>query len=237
MTTVHVRLPAAIDKTALHRDGFAIVPDAVSSARVNDVLDALPSSPDRTGRGGLRNLFEIPAITDLAQDPTIRGIAESVLGPSCFAVRVLLFDKTASTNWKVAWHQDLTIAVAERRDVPGFGPWSVKAGVAHVQPPTEILERMLAVRLHLDACGPDNGPVRVIPGSHRGGRLSSETVELWRRRVESVTCVVPRGGLLVMRPLLLHASSPATAPAHRRVVHFEFATGSLPGGLVWKWQV
>jgi ectoine hydroxylase-related dioxygenase (phytanoyl-CoA dioxygenase family) len=92
---------------------------------------------------------------------------------------------------------------------------------------------MVAVRRHLDDCGAENGPVRVLPGSHRVGRLGSEEIAAWRERTPPVECLVPRGGLLVMRSLLLHASSPATAPVHRRVLHLESAAETLPGGLEW----
>lgn len=231
------RVALNIDHIAFDRDGFAIVPDAFSPTRLDELLTVLPHSLEAEARGGMRNLFEIPAIRDLARDSALSEIAHALLGRQCFAVRALLFDKTPAINWKVAWHQDLSIAVAERRDVPGFGPWSIKAGVVHVQPPTKILERMLAVRLHLDACGHDNGPVRVLPGSHRAGKIAERTIDPFRGDIGSVTCVVPRGGLLIMRPLLLHASSPATAPQHRRVVHIEFAIDPLPDGLTWRWQV
>src|SRR5262245_7189469 len=85
---------------------------------------------------------------------------EPILGPGAFVVRGLFFDKTPRANWKVSWHQDLTIAVRVRIEAPGFGPWSLKAGVVHVQPPAEILERMATVRLHLDDCSESNGPLR-----------------------------------------------------------------------------
>jgi ectoine hydroxylase-related dioxygenase (phytanoyl-CoA dioxygenase family) len=146
----------------------------------------------------------------------------------------LLFDKTPDANWKVAWHQDLTIAVRERIDVPGYGPWSVKGGVVHVQPPTAVLEQMLAVRVHVDACGPENGPLRVLPGSHREGRLSQSEVDLRVKEGEPVRCAIARGGVLAFRPLLLHSSSQAAEPARRRVVHFEFAAAELSGGLAWQ---
>ena len=136
----------------------------------------------------------------------------------------------------MTWHQDLTIAVRERHEVPGFAFWSEKAGVMHVQPPVSILENMLAVRLHLDDCGPDNGPVRVLPGSHRHGRIAESEIPAWRQRVAEVVCTVPRGGVLLMRPLLLHASSPAVSPSRRRVVHIEYAADGLPGGLEWRWR-
>jgi hypothetical protein len=221
----------------IEQEGFAIIPEAVPGAVLDELLAALAplaSEAEPRRRGGVRNLFEsVPQVRDFARTGAMRAAAEAVLGPGCFAVRALLFDKTPEANWKVIWHQDLTLAVRERRSVEGFGPWTEKAGIPHVQPPTALLERMVAVRLHLDDCGAENGPVRVLPGSHRVGRLGPEDIAAWRERTAPVECLVPRGGLLVMRPLLLHASSPATAPAHRRVLHLEYAAEALPDGLEW----
>jgi ectoine hydroxylase-related dioxygenase (phytanoyl-CoA dioxygenase family) len=123
--------------------------------------------------------------------------------------------------------------VYKRQDVPGFTGWSVKQDVLHVQPPARVLENMLTLRLHLDDCGADNGPLRVLRGSHLRGRLTDEKIEQCKRDCEEVICLVPRGGVLLMRPLLLHASSPAKHPCHRRVVHLEYAADSLPGRLRW----
>ncbi|MCY1082975.1 phytanoyl-CoA dioxygenase family protein [Archangium lansingense] len=221
----------------IDREGFAILPEAVSSAAIDALLAAIATLPPGTEprrRGGTRDLFEsVPEVRELARSGAMREAAEAVLGPGCFAVRALLFDKTPEANWKVIWHQDLTIAVRERRTAEGFGPWSEKAGIPHVQPPVVFLEWMVAVRLHLDDCGAENGPVRVLPGSHLAGRLGPEEIAAWRERTPPIECLVPRGGLLVMRPLLLHASSPATVPAHRRVLHLEYAAESLPDGLEW----
>jgi ectoine hydroxylase-related dioxygenase (phytanoyl-CoA dioxygenase family) len=146
------------------------------------------------------------------------------------------FNKTRSSNWKVVWHQDLTIAVRERRDVDGFGPWTMKAGVLHVQPSAEVMGSILSIRLHLDDSGLDNGPLRVIAGSHREGRLSAKQIGGWEKE-NSVTCTVPKGGALVMRPLVLHASSACAIPKSRRVIHLEFATAELPHGLEWQDRV
>jgi ectoine hydroxylase-related dioxygenase (phytanoyl-CoA dioxygenase family) len=222
----------------VHTVGWAITPPVIPS----DVLAALtceltPLLEADGARGGMRHLLDRPSVCALARSAPVRAVAEAVLGPECFAVRGILFDKTPDANWKVIWHQDLTIAVRERREVPGFGPWSEKDGVPHVQPTGDILQRMVAVRVHLDECGPENGPVRVIPGSHRVGRLSAEAVDAWKAAGPMVECVVARGGILAFQPLLLHASSPATTPAHRRVVHLEFAADQLPGGLAWYHQV
>jgi ectoine hydroxylase-related dioxygenase (phytanoyl-CoA dioxygenase family) len=224
---------------SLDEYGYAVVPGVIGRAEVDRLLDALR----RAGGDGvrrresvyaIRNLFdEVPEVRALAASPAVRALVEPVLGPGAFAVRGILFDKTADANWKVAWHQDLTIAVRERRDAAGFGPWSEKAGVTHVQPPAAVLERMVTVRIHLDDCGPENGPVHVIPGSHRHGRLGSADTERWRAEHPAVATCTGEGGALLMRPLLLHASSPATTPAHRRVLHIDYAANELPDGLEW----
>jgi ectoine hydroxylase-related dioxygenase (phytanoyl-CoA dioxygenase family) len=134
------------------------------------------------------------------------------------------------------WHQDLTIAVREKREAEGFGPWSFKDGVAHVQPPVRVLEQMLTLRLHLDDCDENNGPLRVLRGSHQSGKLSSSEIAEWRAQQAEEVCTSPRGGALLMRPLLLHASSQAKTPRHRRVLHLEWANGKLSDGLRWHSQ-
>lgn len=234
-------MPVTLSFTeALEQDGFAVLESVISDLAADALLAALSDVDSRAAiqrRGSvhaIRNLLEVvPEVQTLARSEAVRALVEPVLGPDCFAVRGILFDKTPEANWKVAWHQDLTIAVREQREVPGFGPWSEKAGIAHVQPPAEVLGRMLTVRVHLDPCGPENGPVQVIPGSHRAGRLGLDEIAGWRAKHEPVPCTSERGGALVMRPLLLHASSPATVPAHRRVVHLEFAVEQLPDSLEW----
>jgi ectoine hydroxylase-related dioxygenase (phytanoyl-CoA dioxygenase family) len=220
---------------AVERDGWAVTPPVVPQLAVDRLIDALaPLASGSETRGGVRNLLDAsPAVRALAASPAVRSVAEAVLGPHCFAVRATLFDKTPAANWKVVWHQDVTIAVRARADVAGFGPWSEKAGVPHVRPPVALLERMLAVRVHLDDCGAENGPVRVLSGSHRAGRLSPAAIDAWRASVAAVDCVAERGAILAFRPLILHASSPAAAPAHRRVLHLEFAAEVLPAPLEW----
>lgn len=158
----------------LDAHGFALIPDVVGEDGVGSLLAALDGADDvegvrrRESVYAIRNLLEVvPDVAALARSAKVRALVEPVLGPDSFAVRGILFDKTPDANWKVAWHQDLTIAVRERREVEGFGPWSEKAGIVHVQPPAAVLERMVTVRLHLDPCGPENGPVQLIPGSHR----------------------------------------------------------------------
>jgi ectoine hydroxylase-related dioxygenase (phytanoyl-CoA dioxygenase family) len=208
-------------------NGFAIVPNCLDEQTVKLLCEVLDGT-----KHAQRNLLRIPAVRDLAAAAPVRHLVRSVLGLGCFAVRGILFNKTPDSNWKVVWHQDRTIAVRERRDVAEFGPWTMKANVPHVQPPARIMARMLAIRLHLDENNENNGPLRVIPGSHRAGCLSAEQIAAWRERA-SVVCTVPRGGAILMRPLLLHASSVCSKPGQRRVIHLEFAVDELPNELEW----
>ena len=218
------------------RDGWAITPPVVPQLEIDRVV-ADVASLVVDGRGGARGLFDVASVRELAGSPAVRTVTEAVLGAHCFAVRAVLFDKTPAANWKVVWHQDLTVAVERRQACIGFEAWSEKDGVPHVQPPTELLERMLAVRVHLDDCGADNGPVRVISGSHRVGRLSSDAIDAYRASAPLHDCLVERGGILAFRPLILHASSAANSPSHRRVVHLEFAAEELPAPLAWRDRV
>ncbi len=216
------------------RDGVLTGP---ACDRLLSAVAAWDSARGKPDRAGARNLLrDLPAVANLADTVGVRELVDPVLGSRAFPVRVLWFDKTPGANWKVPWHQDLAIAADGPRDVPGFSGWSVKDGVTHVHPPAAILDRMITVRLHLDACDADNGPLRVLPGSHREARLDPAAITRWRAVVEPVECRVPRGGAVVMRPLLLHASSMARRPGHRRVLHLEFAAEELPGGLRWAFR-
>ncbi len=216
----------------LDHHGYAVVADVLDPAHCDDLLGALSviGSWEPRRRGGLRNLFAlVPAVRQLAHSGPLRDIVDQALSPSALAVRALLFDKTPESNWYVPWHQDATIAVSHRADeLEEFGPWSSKAGITHVQPPVGILEHMVNLRLHLDSCGPDNGALEVIPGSHRRGLSPREPSP-----AEARICPVPRGGVLAIRPLLWHRSAKAVAPDHRRVVHIEYADIDLPEPLQW----
>jgi len=221
----------------IEKDGFAVVDGALSACEVDAVLrdlEPLDSALLAAARGGLRDVLRSStAVRQLVVHPAIRHAVEPVLGIGAFAVRGILFDKHREANWRVPWHQDLTIAVREMVPTDGYGPWSVKAGVQHVQPPASVLERMITVRVHLDDCGASNGPLRILAGSHRAGRLSADDVAAAAAAHSAVTCSVGRGGLLVMRPLSVHASSSSTDPVRRRVLHLDFACCDLADGLEW----
>lgn len=225
----------------LEENGFAIIPKVIDDATVAALLDALANVrlhdavKQRAGRAfGIRRLLElVPGTRELADSHPLRALVEPVLGKEAKVVRGIFFDKTPVANWKVPWHQDTMIAVRARQDIPGFSAWSVKAGVVHVQPPIEILAGILAVRLHLDDTDETNGALRVIPGSHLRGLLDDDAIQQWKEQGNVATCAVLRGGALLMRPLLLHASSVAAQPTHRRVLHLEYSALDLPGELAW----
>lgn len=213
--------------------GFAVCRRVVSGAILSRLRDSLPRAP----RAGVRNLLEVcPAAREVADGSEIRGLASALLGRGAFVTRAILFDKTPDANWAVPFHQDATIAVERRVDVNGFGPWSVKDGVPHVAPPAAVLDRMVTIRLHVDACDESNGPLVVLPGSHGGGLLDEPQIARWKATAVPVVCTADAGDAVVMRPLLLHSSPRSTGPGPRRVVHLEFAADPLPGGLRWAGQ-
>jgi len=148
-------------------------------------------------------------------------------------VQCTYFDKSPTSNWLVTWHQDCSVPVSSRVDSPELTGWSTKEGMTFVYGPDELLAKMLAVRLHLNDSLATNGPLRVIPGSHRFGTLSDAEIERQRHEREEVSCIVPKGGVLAMRPLILHASSKSTSTVPRRVLHFLFGPMTLPHGLQW----
>ncbi len=120
-----------------------------------------------------------------------------------------------------------------RLDLDGYGPWTVKAGVQHVRPPADTLAHARRSHTHLDDCEEQNGALRVLPGTHRQGRLRAEHMELAQVETAPVICSVGCGGAVLMKPLLLHASSAAQEPSHRRVIHIDYAAAKLPSGLSW----
>jgi ectoine hydroxylase-related dioxygenase (phytanoyl-CoA dioxygenase family) len=226
-----------VDANSFDELGFCIIPDAVTAGVLDELARSVEaiSANETAGRApGTRNLAALaPSVAQFAGSSEISALLAALGLPGGFLVRSILFDKQPGTNWKVSWHQDVTISVCEELNVPGFGPWSKKAGAPHVQPPASILGRMITLRLHLDDCDAENGALRVIPGSHRHGTLAPEEIQRWRGEQREIVCAVPRRGILAMRPLLLHASSQALRPRHRRVIHLEYAMDDLPGGLKW----
>lgn len=163
----------------------------------------------------------------------VGAVAAAALGASARPVRAILFNKTPEANWSLGWHQDRTICVKERRDAPGFGPWTVKSGMIHVAPPFDLLTRMVTLRAHLDAVPDTNAPLLVAPGSHKFGRVTVDEVDDVVRRCGIVTCTAQAGDVWLYATPILHASEAASSPASRRVLQVDFASEELPYGLEW----
>ena len=208
-----------------------MLPDLVTAPLLERILAAFPEGDDvgiRT-RMWLTESWCREVAIYLRQHPALALIVP----PTWIAVQCTLFEKSPRRNWLVSMHQDLSIPVKERVSNSALSGWSCKDGVLFVQPPPRLLESLVALRVHLDDCGPQTGGLRIVPGSHRFGRLDGTQAAALRDEYGEVTATVRRGGILAMRPLLLHASSKATVPSLRRVLHFVFGPPSLPLGLVW----
>lgn len=206
----------------LEVEGFqlvcGVVPDSELEALRSESIRLSRLHPDE--KQGVRDLLRrSPLIRELSHKTALR----SLLPSEYRCVRGILFDKSPDANWLVAWHQDLTIAVQQQHECTGYGPWSTKHSAPHVQPPTALLESMITLRLHLDHTHAENGALRVLPGSHLTGRLDAEAIARWKEHHSTIICEANAGDVLMMKPLLLHASSKATSPSHRRVIHLEFA--------------
>jgi len=151
------------------------------------------------------------------------AIAGRFLGETAIPYKATLFDKSPARNWLVSWHQDTALPLCERRENPEWGPWSIKAGVTYALAPASALAQVVALRLHLDDSLPDNGPLRVLPGTHTLGLLTESDIARLTTEISAVDCTVPAGGVIAMRPLIVHASSKADSDLPRRVLHVEYA--------------
>lgn len=228
-------LSLTIDRDAFEKDGFALIKRIVSESQLCELTDSIEAMrSEEPTKAGVRNLLtRCPAVRIFAESEALREIAAKVLGRRAKPVKAILFDKTPDSNWYVTWHQDMTIAVKQRIDAPGFGPWSMKDGIQHVQPPPVVLEKMVSLRVHLDDCLEGNGAIKFVPGSHVRGLLAPSDIAALRDSATSVCCGAERGDIILMRPLILHSSSQSTNPDHRRVLHIEYAAAALPFGLEW----
>ena len=206
-----------------HSRGFWIEDTVLSDRECDDLIEAAPPSLQGRSRAGARHLMSIPAIGAVAKDKRLLRIARQALGDGAVPFRATLFDKSARANWLVVWHQDTALPLALRNDSAELGPWSLKAGILYAHAPAWALSRVLALRISLDASTDDNGPLRVMPGSHLAGVMSDDEILDLARTQETVEALVPRGGVLAMRPLLVHSSSKARGDEPRRVLHIEYA--------------
>ena len=221
------------------REGFAVIEAIYSAEEVNAIAESIEfaNSTNPTFRKSddlfaIRQfLKEIPAINSLLFTDSLKSIVKQFFGDKYFVVKSIYFDKPERSNWFVAYHQDLTISVDNKADLPGYSSWTKKHGQFAVQPPLNILEDNFTIRIHLDDVDSDNGALKVIPGSHQKGIYRPETID-WSTEREAI-CNVKQGGIMFMRPLTLHASERTTNNKRRRVIHIEFSRSNLPAEINW----
>ena len=202
-----------------------------ATAIVDELLELLPPIPSNSG--GLR-LQDVDGLTQhLLPAGVIGAVAAEVLSELAQPVRALFFDKTPENNWSLAWHQDRTICVRSQHDVPGYGPWTRKGGLLHVAPPYQLLQRMVTLRVHLDDVDEDNAPLKVALKSHDLGVISAHEIDGVTRDCEEYRCYARAGDIWAYATPILHASSSAKSPGHRRVVQIDYSADQLPKPLQW----
>jgi hypothetical protein len=188
-----------------------------------DLRDALERADLSRTKAGARHVLRVPAVRDLAHHSSLISLAGLFVGTDPVPFRATLFDKSATSNWLVAWHQDTALPVRQRNADPGWGPWSMKGGVLHAIAPGSALSAVVALRVHLDDSSSTNGPLRVLPGTHVDGVLSHDEIQRRAQTIAAVECLASVGGVMAMRPLLVHASSKSRDDRPRRVLHIEYA--------------
>lgn len=221
-----------------HENGYTIIENIYSIDEVNQILTLIDSvnSNNPTFRRAvdifaIRQFFrEIPDIKDLIFNENLKAII-SQFGDNYFVVKSIYFDKPETSNWFVSYHQDLTISVDQKVEIENFSSWTTKHNQFAVQPPLNILENIFTIRIHLDDTNENNGALKVISHSHKKGIYRPETIN-WKIEKEAI-CNVYKGGIMIMKPLLLHSSSRTTNNKRRRVIHIEFSNIELPNMINW----
>lgn len=230
--------------TAKHKDellynGFTIIDKIYSTNEVGQILATI-DQVDKTKETFRKSaelfairqfLKEVPETIKYIFNDNLKMVIRHIFGDDYFIVKSIYFDKPATSNWYVSYHQDLTISVDKKLDLDSFGPWTVKQNQFAVQPPLDILKNIFTVRIHLDDTDGNNGALKVIPNSHLKNIYRPETID-WTTEKEAI-CNVNKGGIMIMKPLLLHSSSRTINNKKRRVIHIEFSNQELPTELKW----
>ncbi len=219
---------------SLIESGFELIQKFINTDTAASIIAEVDSALLNSKGGGIRNAEKkFDSISALASSDFLLSKAAKYLSADPCLVRAILFDKSPTNNWLVTWHQDKTIALSSRFEKEGWGPWSIKDGTHHVQPPIDALEDMVTFRIHLDDSTVKNGCLKVIPESHSMGILSQE--EIVRYTESNLEKLIQAEVLsaLAMRPHILHASSKAAEPSRRRILHLEYSSYRLPKGITW----
>jgi ectoine hydroxylase-related dioxygenase (phytanoyl-CoA dioxygenase family) len=226
-------------KAQIQEKGFTTINNVFSNYQIEKILQLIDRSD--TSKETFRRssdlfairqiLNEVIGIDKLVLNDEIKFFIDSLFGSDYFLVKSIYFDKPEQSNWFVSYHQDLTISVDRKVILDEYSKWTVKQDQFSVQPPLDILKQIYTVRIHLDQTDENNGALKVIPGSHLKGIYRPEDID-WAKETEH-NCNVSKGGIMIMKPLLLHSSSRTTNNQKRRVIHLEFCNQELHQELKW----
>lgn len=198
---------------------------------LTELIDALEGH-DR-GHPGQR-LSGMPFLAQLlARDGSLSSLLDEIISREAKPVRAVLFDKSPASNWALGWHQDRTICVNERHDVAGYGPFTLKSGLVHVEPPFDLIERMVTLRIHLDPVADDNAPLLVARGSHRFGKIPHGRIEQTIAGCDTIACLAQPGDVWAYATPIVHASKRSRSLSRRRVLQVDYSCDNLPGRLKW----
>jgi ectoine hydroxylase-related dioxygenase (phytanoyl-CoA dioxygenase family) len=226
-------------KSQLESSGSTIIEHIFSNEQIDGMLKLIDQAD--TSRKSFRKsadlfairqfLKEVPEIARLIFNDKFKLLIRNLFGSDYFAVKSIYFDKPGQSNWFVSYHQDLTISVDRKITHDNYSKWTVKQEQFSVQPPLDVLEQMYTIRIHLDDTDESNGALKVVPGSHLKGVYRAVDID-WSKETEQI-CEVVKGGVMIMKPLLLHSSSRSTNQCKRRVIHIEFCNLELQNELNW----
>ncbi len=208
---------------AIREHGFAVLPGIFSSGFLDNTLNEIGKLSPRRSRAGVRHALSLDPVARISRCPQLIALASAVLEGESFPFRATLFEKTSQANWLVVWHQDTALPLRDRHEVRGWGPWSVKDGVHYAHAPAAVLAQIVALRVHFDDSHSENGPLRVLPATHQLGLLSDDQIHELITRITAFDCLVAKGGVVAMSPLIVHASSKSQIDMPRRVLHIEYA--------------
>ena len=226
----------------IETEGFTIIENVYSDFEIENLISIIEKVTELgTEKSTFRqseDLFairqfhkEIPESLNYIFTDKLKEIIATNFGENYFITKSIYFDKPENSNWFVSYHQDLTISVNKKIEIENFENWTNKQNQFAVQPPKEILENNFTIRIHLDKTTKENGALKVLNKSHKKGIYRTENVNI-ENETETI-CEVEKGGIMIMKPLIFHASNKTTNNERRRVIHIEFSNQILPNELEW----
>jgi ectoine hydroxylase-related dioxygenase (phytanoyl-CoA dioxygenase family) len=223
------------NKIELESKGFSITPQLYSGSElgfIKELFDKNASFSENVLVYSIRKLLKtIPELSTLLFNKNLIELINELGGPDYFLTKSIYFDKPENSNWFVSYHQDLSISVSDKFEIDGYKNWTVKKNQFGVQPPIEVLEKTITLRIHLDNTDQSNGALKVILNSHKKGITRFE--KEWAEQEEEAICNVREGAVMLMKPLTFHASKRSQSGNRRRVIHLEFCNQELESPLVW----